>query len=434
MPRRKRSGVIALAGIAALTLVGATACSSGSSTEDEAESGPVTISFTWWGNDERAALTEQAIDLFEEANPDITVKSSFSTIDAYIPKLATQIAGGGAPDLFLIPMESVREYSSKNALTPLTDYIDDGTIRTDDLTDEALQVGTIDDKVMGLTLGLANNAMVYNPTVWAAAGAEAPGAGFTWDDLQAAGEKIRAASDGKTAALSDPGGQIAYFEMYLLQNGKHLFTEEGEVGFTEKDLTAWWTLASELREDGTTTDAETTSTIDQSMQNSGLTRGLSAAEFAAASLTGAYSDTLGAENIAIAPFPTDTDESGMTLNGTNVAAVSSKSKHPEAAAKLLDFIVNDEEAGKILGLSRGIPTNSATYEAISPTLEGGNKTVSDFVSEYQDTFQAPAPLAPAGASTIPADFTLAYEQIIFGQTELKDAAKATVASITSAVS
>jgi multiple sugar transport system substrate-binding protein len=373
MPRRKRSGVIALAGIAALTLVGATACSSGSSTEDEAESGPVTISFTWWGNDERAALTEQAIDLFEEANPDITVKSSFSTIDAYIPKLATQIAGGGAPDLFLIPMESVREYSSKNALTPLTDYIDDGTIRTDDLTDEALQVGTIDDKVMGLTLGLANNAMVYNPTVWAAAGAEAPGAGFTWDDLKAAGEKIRAASDGKTAALSDPGGQIAYFEMYLLQNGKHLFTEEGEVGFTEKDLTAWWTLASELREDGTTTDAETTSTIDQSMQNSGLTRGLSAAEFAAASLTGAYSDTLGAENIAIAPFPTDTDESGMTLNGTNVAAVSSKSKHPEAAAKLLDFIVNDEEAGKILGLSRGIPTNSATYEAISPTLEGGNR-------------------------------------------------------------
>lgn len=434
MPRRKRSGVIALAGIAALTLVGATACSSGSSTDDAAESGPVTISFTWWGNDERAALTEQAIDLFEEANPDITVKSSFSTIDAYIPKLATQIAGGGAPDLFLIPMESVREYSSKNALVPLTDYIDDGTIRTDDITDEALKVGTIDDTVMGLTLGLANNAMVYNPTVWAAAGAEAPGAGFTWDDLKAAGEKIRAASDGKTAALSDPGGQIAYFEMYLLQNGKHLFTEDGEIGFTEKDLTDWWTLAGELREDGTTTDAETTSTIDQSMQNSGLARGISAAEFAAASLTGAYSDTLGAENIAIAPFPTDTDESGMTLNGTNVASISAKSKHPEAAAKLLDFIINDEEAGKILGLSRGIPTNSATYEAISPTLEGGNKTVSDFVAEFQDTFQPPAPLAPAGASTIPADFTLAYEQIIFGQTELKDAAKATVASIKSAIS
>lgn len=433
MPRRKRSGVIALAGIAALTLVGATACSSGS-TDDAAESGPVTISFTWWGNDERAALTEQAIDLFEEANPDITVKSSFSTIDAYIPKLATQIAGGGAPDLFLIPMESVREYSSKNALVPLTDYIDDGTIRTEDITDEALKVGTIDDKVMGLTLGLANNAMVYNPTVWAAAGAEAPGAGFTWDDLKAAGEKIRAASDGKTAALSDPGGQIAYFEMYLLQNGKHLFTEDGEVGFTEKDLTDWWTLAGELREDGTTTDAETTSTIDQSMQNSGLARGISAAEFSAASLTGAYSDTLGAENVAIAPFPTDTDESGMTLNGTNVASISAKSKHPEAAAKLLDFIINDEEAGKILGLSRGIPTNSATYEAISPTLEGGNKTVSDFVAEFQDTFQPPAPLAPAGASTIPADFTLAYEQIIFGQTELKDAAKATVASIKSAIS
>jgi len=190
----------------------------------------------------------------------------------------------------------------------------------------------------------------------------------------------------------------------------------------------------ELRESGATTDAETTTTIDQSMQNSGLARGLAASEFAAASLTAAYAETLGAENVALAPFPTDTSNTGMFLSGTNVAAISSKSDYPEAAAKLLDFILNDKDAGAVLGLSRGVPPNQVTYSDISATLDGGNKVVSEFVMSNEESFVTPPPLAPAGASVLPAAFTLAYEQIIFGQTEIDEAAKALVATFTSAIS
>ncbi|MFD0043628.1 ABC transporter substrate-binding protein [Pseudarthrobacter scleromae] len=421
---------LAILATAAVTAFGISGCNNAGSSTDA--SGPATITFQWWGNDERAKLTEQAVDLFEQANPDITVNTSYSTIDAYIPKLATQIAGGGAPDLFLVPMESVREYASKKALTPLTDYLG-STIRTDNISKSTLDIGTVDGEVVGITLGLASSAMVYNPTVWKEAGAEIPGPGFTWDDLREAGAKIRDSSGGKTAALSDPGGAILWFEAHLLQNGKELYTDDGKIGFTKEDLAEWWELTSELRESGVTTDAETTSTIDQSMQNSGLARGLSAAEFAAASLTDAYATTIGPENVALAPFPTFTDISGMYMNGQNEAAISSKSSHKQAAAKLLDFLLNDPEAGKVLGLTRGISPNTETYKSISSELKGGQKMVSDFVAQHEKSFVAPPPLAPAGASVLPAAFTLAYEQVSFGQTDIDKAAEQLVATFESSI-
>lgn len=437
--RRWGRGAAALGAGLALTLA---ACSGPTATpttaptpdgESSAPTQPVTISFSWWGNDERAALTEQAIDLFESQNPGVTVETQFSTIDAYITKLATQIASGSMPDLFLIPMESVKEYTAKGATTDLTPFIG-SVIEITDIPETTQKIGQIDGTFYGFTLGTATNAFIYNPTVWKEAGAKEPGVGFTWEDLIDAGAKIRAASDGKTAAISDPGGWIAWFGTWLRQNGKQQFTDTGELGFTEQDLVDWWTLMEKLRDSGATTDAETTATIDQSMQNSGLARGLAAGEFAAASLTGAYADTLGADNVALAPLPSETDVLGLAMAGTNVAAISPKSPNQELTAKFLNFMINDPEAAAILGLTRGIPVNQANYLALQPTLEGGNLTVSQFVSTYADKFIDPDPLAPPGVSTLPAEFTLAYQNVMYGQLSVVDAAKAMYATYQAAIS
>ena len=393
-------------------------CSSGAGGGDE---GDVELTFQWWGNDERAVLTEEAIDLFEQNNPGITVSTSFATIDSYIPKLATQIASNSAPDLFLIPMESVKEYAEKGATLDLTEYLGD-EIEIDEISEATQKIGEVGGTTYGFTLGTATSAWIYNPTVWEDAGATEPSGDFSWDDLIDAGEKIRAATDGEVAALSDPGGYIAWFATWLNQQGKIGWTEDGTLGFEASDLEAWFELMERLRESGATTEPETTTTIDQSMQNSGLARGASAGEFAAASLTGAYADTLGAENVALAPLPSDSDVLAISMAGTNVAAIAANSEHPDETATFLNFLINDPDAAEILGLTRGIPINQANYEALIPELDGADKAVADFVTTYQERFSEPDPLAPPGATTIPADFTLAYESIIFGQASIDDAA------------
>lgn len=434
-PMRRGRRAVTAGLVAAGLVVTATACAAGeeSSAGDAADGGPVTISFQWWGNDERAVLTEEALDIFEEKNPGVTVETSFSAIDAYIPKLATQIASGSQPDLFLIPMESVKEYTQKGATTDLSEYIGD-VISVDEIPEATQKIGQIDGTFYGFTLGTATYGWAYDPIAFEDAGVHAPGPGFTWDDLIDAGEKIRAASGGAKAAITDPGGYIAHFATWLDQNDKLLFTEEGELGFEESDLEEWFDLMERLRESGASTDPQTTSTLDQSMQNSGFALGKSAGEFIAASITGAFVDTIGEEHVALAPYPSDTDRLGLSMAGTNVAAVSPESEHPEVAAKLLDFLINDPEAAEVLGLTRGIPLNTDNYEALAPTLQGGDKIVNDFVQEYQSEFSDPTPLAPPGVSTLPADFTLAYENIIFGQQSNADAAKALYATFESAIS
>lgn len=422
------------AGVLAIGLAVGTSACSGSSPDTAAEAdGPVTISFQWWGNDERAELTEQAIDVFEEKNPDITVETSFSAIDSYIPKLATQIASGSQPDLFLIPMESVKEYTQKNATTDITDYLGD-IISVEQIPETTQKIGQIDGKTYGFTLGTATYGWAYDPNVWADAGLETPDENFTWDDLIDAGTAIREASGGAKAAISDPGGYVALFSTWLAQQDKLLFTEDGELGFSESDLLGWFDLMQELRDSGASTDPQTTSTIDQSMQNSGFARGLAAGEFIAASITGAFVDTLGEGNVALAPMPTDTGVIGLGMAGTNVAAISPESDNPEAAATFLDFLINDPDAASILKLSRGIPLNTENYAALAPTLGGGDKIVNDFVEEYQEQFSDPAPLAPPGVSTVPADFTLAYEGITFGQQSNEDAAESLYATFEAVIS
>ncbi len=190
----------------------------------------------------------------------------------------------------------------------------------------------------------------------------------------------------------------------------------------------------ELRDSGATTDPQTTSTIDQSMQNSGFARGCPRASSSRRRSPVPSSTPSARSNVALAPMPTDTGTIGLSMAGTNVAAISPKSDHPEVAAKFLNFLINDAEASEILGLTRGIPLNTTNYEALAPTLTGGNKIVNDFVLEYQAAvLRCRAARSGRASAPCPADFTLAYENVIFGQQSNADAATSLYATFTSAI-
>jgi multiple sugar transport system substrate-binding protein len=423
--RGKRGALVFMASIVLLSLIGMSAFAGGTN-----EKGA--ISFSWWGNDDRATLTKNAIALFEKANPNITVETSYATIDAYLTKLKTQVAGGAAPDLFLLPTGDVRDYASRGVLTDITSYLG-STIRTKDIPRNVQGIGNVQGKAVGLPMGLTATALVYNPKIWKAAGVTPPAAGFTWDDMIAAGKAISTATNGQTVAISDFGGGFLAFESYLLQHGKMLFTDAGKVGFAAGDVEGFWTLTQKLVSGGAATPATVTTTIDESMQNSGLARGLTAAEFAAASQTPSYYATLGDGSVALAPLPTDTGVSGLYVGGTSIAAISAKSKNKEAAARLLDFLLNDPGAGTALGLTRGIPPNSAVYSSLIGALKPGDKLVYDYSQAVAAKLIPAPPLAPAGTSVLPAGFRKTYEKVMFGQLSIADAARQVVADFEQAI-
>ncbi|WP_426227321.1 extracellular solute-binding protein, partial [Pseudarthrobacter sp. DSP2-3-2b1] len=99
------------------------ACGTGSSSTSGGATGsaenPVTLNYTWWGNDDRATRTRKAIELFEAKNKDIKVNGNFTDFAGYWQKRATEAAGGGLPDVMQWDLSYLRDYGQRNQLLDL---------------------------------------------------------------------------------------------------------------------------------------------------------------------------------------------------------------------------------------------------------------------------------------------------------------------------
>ncbi|MEL7977779.1 sugar ABC transporter substrate-binding protein [Isoptericola sp. F-RaC21] len=418
-----RRGALVAVG-AALSMVALTACGVGGAGGSSDDDGDVTLTFQWWGNDDRAAATEKVVDLYEKKHPGVTIETSFAPDTSYWEKMATQVAGGNTPDIFQMKLEYFKEYQQRGVIADLTPYTegDDPALRTDTTAPMALAAGKIDDKVYGMPTGSSTQAFFYDAAAWKKLGLDAPADGWTWDDLVAAGEKVQKETGGKQAVMADFGNEQAWFESWLLQRGKSVYTDDGALNFTEADLEEFWNFTSGLAKDGVLTPASVTTANDRTTANSPLVKGKALGELNDVSLASAYFDAFG--EVAMAPIPADegAKTTGQYAGVTQLLTVAKTSEHAEEAAKFVDFFLNDPEAGKILGITRGMPANQNVLSDIATGFEAGDKATYDFEQKMAPTVIAKPPVAPEGGSQSLTDFKSEYDQVIFGKLSVKDAA------------
>ena len=68
-------------------------------------------------------------------------------------------------------------------------------------------------------------------------------------------------------------------------------------------------------------------------------------------------------------------------------SVGGSSSNKEAAAAYLSFFVNDPEAGKVLGVERGIPCVSAVRDVVAPLLNAKDQIALNFVANLGDLLE-----------------------------------------------
>lgn len=382
--------------------------------------GPVTLRFTWWGNTDRAELTEKAVDAFEAKYPDIKIETSYAEFNAYWEKMATQIAGGSAPDILQMDYRYVREYADRAVLAELN--TGDVTIDTSKMNPGLLNSGKVGDKTYAIPMSQNTQALLYDPAVTAAAGDNAPKDGWTWADLEAGTKKVSAATGNTVRGITDFGQIEDWFEVWLRQQGKALYTAEGKLGYTADDVARYWTFTNNLRQAGGATPAEETAKMDGSQANSPLAKKTSAAEFNYDSVLTPKSWEIYGRELALAAFPSDSANLGQYAKPSMLISIAKRSKHQKEAAAFINFILNDVEIGTVLGLSRGMPANSDVQAAVAATLTGPPKIAYDFEQSLASKLtEAPAP-PPKGAGTVKASFQRVYDDVIFGRSSPQDAA------------
>lgn len=379
--------------------------------------GRTTIRFVWWGNDDRAKATQAAVQAFMAKNPDITVETEYAAYDAYFQKLSTQVAGGAGPDLLQLDRATLGEYEHRHVLTDLGSYGGD-RLDLSALPPELLAGGKIDGKQYAVPGGQTTQMLVYDPALFEKAGVPAPGQGWTWSQFGDAMRKIGASG---TAGSTDFGWAIDWFEVWLHQHGKQLYTDDAKLGFTAVDLIQFWTVTGGLRQAGGLTTADVTTKMDGSMQNSGLVTKHAASEINYDSSLTAYLSSYG-PTVKAAPLPADGSTSGMAAMPPVTFAVSQRSAHKDAAVKLLNFLINDPDPGKTLGVVRGLPPNKRIREQVCAAATGGNKAVCDYEQSVADRIGPATGLWPSGSAAVKRDFQRAYDDVIFGRASIADAA------------
>lgn len=401
----------------ALALCAALAgCSGGASA---AEGGKVTLRFTWWGNADRAARTEQAVRAFERAHPEIDIQTSYSAYESYKQKLATQAAGGDVPDLIQLDYRQISQYAGSEVLLDLgtqrenlpTDRMDSGLLRT----------GQVDGAQYALPMGVGTQTLAYDKEAWRKAGIRTPEAGWTWDDWVSALRKLKAF--GIDRPMTDPGSMEDWFEVWLRGQGKRLYDEKGQAAFHAADLARFWAFASELREEGLVSRAEDTTQMTGSVEDSPMGRERAVAEFNWDAPSAGYEAVYG-DRLALAPMPAGADGTpGQYYKPSMLLGIAADSPHPREAAEFIDFLLNSDQAADILGVDRGTPVNDRQRQRVLPKVAGFQKQVAGLQESLQGELKDPPTAPPRGDNGLQSTFQRDYDQVAFEQAPPREVAE-----------
>ncbi|WP_416417032.1 ABC transporter substrate-binding protein [Paenarthrobacter aromaticivorans] len=426
--RLRASAIIAATAAAVLAL---SACGGGA--EQKSADGKVELRFSWWGGDKRAQLTQQAIAAFEAENPNIKIKAEYGDWSGYWDKLATQVAANDAPDIIQMDEKYITEYSTRGALLDLSKY----KIDTSKMDEAALNAGKGSKGLTGIAAGINAATILANPAVFKAAGVPLPDdKTWTWEDFERIAAEVTAKSPKGTYGAAAYGTDEASLGVWLRQNGKSLYTQDGKLGFEPSDIAGYWDFLKELSEKKAVPSAsEIVEAEAAPLDQSGLATGKNGMAFWWSNQLPALEKAAGGE-LQILRFPSKTGKAADTqlwYKASQFWSASSRTKHPEETAKFIDFLTNNVKAGEILLADRGVYPNSDVREAIAPKLAAPDTKVVNFISEIQPELgEAPA-APPKGAGAIQEIIKRYSSEVLFNRLSTEEAGKKAVDEMKSAI-
>jgi len=386
-----------LAGVAGIVAASLALAGCGGGTPAPSASGAggdeVTLRFLWWGNDTRNELTQKVIDLYTSKNPNIKVETQTSDFASYWQLLSTQAAGGDAPDIIQMDEKYLAEYGDKGALADLAALGVDST----DWAAGAMEAGQFNGTLYAATWAVNSPVFLANTAIFEKAGVELPDdKTWTWEDLAALATEVQTKGGGEYFGVENMIGIDGASKIWIRQQGKQQFTPEG-IGFDAATMTPWFQYWKDLTDKGTPAATATIENQGTALDQALLGTNKLALGYQWSNQVNAVQSASG-EELALLRPPTQTGssaDSNLWYKSSMYLSAGAQTEHPEEVAKFINFLINDPEAGAILGTERGVPVNLTVRESISGSLEGANAKVVEFMDSIASE------VSPGGSVPLP---------------------------------
>ncbi|WP_173078174.1 ABC transporter substrate-binding protein [Phytohabitans rumicis] len=405
-----------LAAVLLMTLAGCSGDPSPTGTGNQ----KVEIDVFWWGGEKRAELTEQALKLYTSRHPNVTFKNHWQGNQGYYDNLATEAAGPNGPDLFQIDDNYLTEYAERNVTLDLSPYVTSGALDLSKLPDSLAKYGQVGGRTVGVAGAENTPAMVYNRSLVKRLGVSEPSVGMTYEQLFEWATQITDRTDGAVAGTMDPSADYKALWLWLRAQGKELYAGK-QMGFTAADLGAWFDMWKQARDSGAAPGAA----VIKEANGGDVTKQLVATGRAATSFM--WSNQLPElqrgtkDELALVSYPGD--PKGQWARASMYWSVFRGTRYADTVVDVINFLVNDPEAGKILGTERGLSPNTDVRKVVGESLTDPTaRATIAFENAITPRFgAAPAP-PPKGHAKIRTLLTAAAESVQTGAKSPRQAA------------
>ena len=190
------------------------------------------VSLTMWTGqtDEAEKLLTGLVREFEKDHPNVSIDVSpgASSTEELLQKLSAGFAGGTYPDISYAFGSWASELESSGRTLDITNQVKGADVKWDEFSSSArATVQPTGAKTIGFPAIVDNLALIYNKTVFDAAGVSYPTANWSWDDFRAAAKKL---TDPATStygyAYSVSGSEETTWQLWphLWQNGGEILS------------------------------------------------------------------------------------------------------------------------------------------------------------------------------------------------------------------
>lgn len=353
-----------------------------------------TLSIMWWGSDTRAGITIKLIEMYEQLTG-LKIEYEYYDGGSYWTQFQAKMSANTLPDVFQMGNNWATYYST---ITPLNDFIADGTIDTTAISKTMLSttVNPANGDVTGISNGANARCFAFNPAIFDECGVAYPTANWTWDDFAAAARTIHAKT-GNPAITTLEYNSLAYSVVTQWQEGYNFYTMDGSDFAFNGDtapLAYILDLLTTLMNEGCIADYGIQNEIGTNVEADWIAYGdaammmLSSNQFNALSKVAAENDiTL---KLCTIPRVHADGQSGMIVRSSQQMSIYSGSQKKEIAANFLNFFVNSIEANKILNCERGVSINSDVLAALKADPELSTPvtaeiyTMIDLIGSFED--------------------------------------------------
>jgi alpha-1,4-digalacturonate transport system substrate-binding protein len=338
------------------------------------------LRFTYYADGNEAEVMQGLLDEFMAEYPEITVVLDvvpYSTIDEQLP---VQVETGEGPDLARIT--NFGAYSGK--LLDLRDYLDDPAYYEDNFPApilEAMGYGGFPD-------GLSVTGPYVNKTLFDQAGIEMPGEGASWEEWTEVAQQVAEATGVEYAISVDRTGHR--FAGPAMSMGATLIDSQGNFTVDTPGFRAFAEILNGWHEDGITPSevwlvGDSLNSCIDFFKSGELVVCMSGSW----QINGLANDVGDAFDWVVVPNPTGAGGSTGVAGGAGWAAFAD-TEHPEAVAKLMEFLMQADNYETYVSNVLFLPAQSEVaaagvdFQSDNPSVLGALETYTAEIPKLQD--------------------------------------------------